>query len=215
MKSVPNLISYLHEFFQNFSQSLAICFELFSFGEFVYSEIADSGPHLSGAARHAVAAWLPRAARLARALRRCQDSVPRVPTTRLTPTRQRPAFRVTVVADSAPPRARRRLDCLLADRLLTRAAAVRHPRADEPPLLVRFPRTGAVPPPARRAAPPCAARAMCRALRWPAGLGRARCAGRGQAGPRSTRPWAAHSWLRVAPALHDWAERDFGPVAPG
>jgi hypothetical protein len=35
MKSVPNLISYLHEFFQNFSQSLAICFELFNL------EIAD------------------------------------------------------------------------------------------------------------------------------------------------------------------------------
>jgi hypothetical protein len=40
-KSVPNLISDLYEFFQNFSQSLAICFELFSFGEIVYSEIAD------------------------------------------------------------------------------------------------------------------------------------------------------------------------------
>jgi hypothetical protein len=37
-------------FFQNFSQSLAICFELFYFREFVYSEIADSGPHLSAAA---------------------------------------------------------------------------------------------------------------------------------------------------------------------
>jgi hypothetical protein len=43
-KSVPNLISYLHEFFQNFYQSLAIRFELFSFEEFVYSKIADSGP---------------------------------------------------------------------------------------------------------------------------------------------------------------------------
>jgi hypothetical protein len=51
MKSVPNLISYLHEFFQNFSQSLAICFELFSFRVIFNSEIADSGPHLSGAAR--------------------------------------------------------------------------------------------------------------------------------------------------------------------
>jgi hypothetical protein len=40
-KSVPNLISYLHEFFQNFSRSLAIYFELFSFGEIVYSEIGD------------------------------------------------------------------------------------------------------------------------------------------------------------------------------
>jgi hypothetical protein len=48
-KSVPNLISYLHEVFQNFSQSLNICFELFSFGEFVYSEITDSGPHLTAA----------------------------------------------------------------------------------------------------------------------------------------------------------------------
>jgi hypothetical protein len=41
MKSVPNLISYLHEFFQNFSQSLAICFELFSFGVIFNSEITD------------------------------------------------------------------------------------------------------------------------------------------------------------------------------
>jgi hypothetical protein len=41
MKSVPNLISYHHEFFQNFSQFLAICFEIFSFGEIFNSEIAD------------------------------------------------------------------------------------------------------------------------------------------------------------------------------
>jgi hypothetical protein len=41
MKSVSNLISYLHEFFQNFSQSLAIYFELFSFGVIFNSEIAD------------------------------------------------------------------------------------------------------------------------------------------------------------------------------
>jgi hypothetical protein len=40
-KSVPNLISYLHEFFQNFSQSPAICFELISFGVIFNSEIAD------------------------------------------------------------------------------------------------------------------------------------------------------------------------------
>jgi hypothetical protein len=32
MKSVPNWIFYLHEFFYNFSQLLAICFELFSSG---------------------------------------------------------------------------------------------------------------------------------------------------------------------------------------
>jgi hypothetical protein len=40
-KSVPNLINYLHEFFQNFSQSPAICFELISFGVIFNSEIAD------------------------------------------------------------------------------------------------------------------------------------------------------------------------------
>jgi hypothetical protein len=32
MKSVPNLVFYLHEFFRNFSQFLAIYFELFSSG---------------------------------------------------------------------------------------------------------------------------------------------------------------------------------------
>jgi hypothetical protein len=32
MKSVPNLISYMHKFSWNCSQLLAICFELFSFG---------------------------------------------------------------------------------------------------------------------------------------------------------------------------------------
>jgi hypothetical protein len=32
MKSIPNLISYLHEFFWIFSQFLANYFELFSFG---------------------------------------------------------------------------------------------------------------------------------------------------------------------------------------
>jgi hypothetical protein len=41
MKSVSNLISYHHELFQNFSQFLAICFELFSFGVIFNSEITD------------------------------------------------------------------------------------------------------------------------------------------------------------------------------
>jgi hypothetical protein len=41
MKSVPNLISYHHDFFQNFSQSLAICFELFSFRVIFNSEITN------------------------------------------------------------------------------------------------------------------------------------------------------------------------------
>jgi hypothetical protein len=41
IKSVPNLIFYLHIFFCNFSQFLAICFELFSFGVNFNSEITD------------------------------------------------------------------------------------------------------------------------------------------------------------------------------
>jgi hypothetical protein len=41
MKSVPNLIFYLHKFFGNFSQFLAICFELFSFRVNLNSEIAN------------------------------------------------------------------------------------------------------------------------------------------------------------------------------
>jgi hypothetical protein len=40
-KSVPNLISYIHEFFHNFSQSPAISFELISFRVNFNSEIAD------------------------------------------------------------------------------------------------------------------------------------------------------------------------------
>ncbi len=68
MKSVPNLISYLHDFFRNFSQFLAIYFELFSFGVIFNSEIADE--------------WAPpvrrRAPRRARAAaRRCRVAATR------------------------------------------------------------------------------------------------------------------------------------------
>jgi hypothetical protein len=41
MKSVPNLISYRHEFFWIFSQFIDIYFELFSFGGIFNSENAD------------------------------------------------------------------------------------------------------------------------------------------------------------------------------
>jgi hypothetical protein len=41
MKSVPNLIFYLHKIFGNFSQFLDFCFELFSIGVNFNSEIAD------------------------------------------------------------------------------------------------------------------------------------------------------------------------------
>jgi hypothetical protein len=38
MKSVPNWIFYIHEFFCNFSQLRAICFELFSSGSIFNSK---------------------------------------------------------------------------------------------------------------------------------------------------------------------------------
>jgi hypothetical protein len=50
MKSVPNLISYFHDFFRNFSQFLAIYFELFSSGvNFLFWKTTDAwGPAVSG-----------------------------------------------------------------------------------------------------------------------------------------------------------------------
>jgi hypothetical protein len=72
MKIVPNLISYRHEFLWNFSQFLAIYFELFSSGSKFNSEIADMrGPPVSrrsprqarlSARRRHVAAMRPRRA---------------------------------------------------------------------------------------------------------------------------------------------------------
>jgi hypothetical protein len=73
MKSFPNLISYLHEFFWNFSQFLTIYFERFSSGVILIRKTLTSGFHLSDAAvragpawQRAVAAWLPCATPLQR-----------------------------------------------------------------------------------------------------------------------------------------------------
>jgi hypothetical protein len=66
MKSVPNLISYLHEFFWNFYQSLAIYFELFSSRVNFNSEITDERAPPVRRSACAVAVWLPRAAPLTR-----------------------------------------------------------------------------------------------------------------------------------------------------
>jgi hypothetical protein len=73
MKSVPNLISYFHDFFWNFSHFLAIYFELFSSGSKFNSENADEwGPPVSrrflrrarpSAHRRHVAATRPRRSR--------------------------------------------------------------------------------------------------------------------------------------------------------
>jgi hypothetical protein len=77
MKSVPNWISYLHEFFWNFSQHLAICFELFPFGSIFNSKKSlPRGPtrrplSLPAGPSHqcAISTWPPRAV----PLRHCPD----------------------------------------------------------------------------------------------------------------------------------------------
>jgi hypothetical protein len=78
-KSVPNLISYLHDFFKNFSQSLAICFELFSFGEIIYSKIADerAPPVRRRVRQRAAAAWPPHPRHPPHACHRRPDCSPR------------------------------------------------------------------------------------------------------------------------------------------
>jgi hypothetical protein len=172
MKSVPNLISYLHDFVQNFSQFLAICFELFSFREFVYSEIADSGPHLSGAAcrdgpawQRAVAAWPPcTAPRRRRGLKPLSGQRAMCPDSRLAHAARLP---------TAP--------CLA--RAAAALTASRAPLSSRPPPCRPHRRPDrAVVPTASPTAPPS------RPCHRPD-----HCVGRGQAGPRPVWPWAAHA----------------------
>jgi hypothetical protein len=198
----------------NFSQYLAICFELFSFGEFVYSEIADSVPHLSAAA----AAWPPRAAPMPRLKAAvgtaCHASrqLPRPRRTRSTaaplsvppPSPTAPASPTPPSPRPSPCRPRPPPD-RLADRTAVptgaslvdaapvsrcSSAASRAPVSSRRRLAGQRRRRAAC----RRAVP--RARAVRHALCGPAELGRAH-------GPRATL------------ALCDWAERDFGPVAHG
>jgi hypothetical protein len=75
--------------------------------------------------------------------------------------------------------------------------------------------------PLPRAAPPCAVARAHAALRWPAKLGRARCAGRGRTGPRARVAMGCICVVHVGRAdavsvghapLCNWAKREFGPV---
>jgi hypothetical protein len=134
LKSVPNLISYLHEFFQNVSQSIAIFFELFSFGEFVYSEIADSGPHLSANARRAGPAWLPRVAPTSQ-LKAAVGTARRASRQLARPRRARP----TAAPLSVPPPSRR------AARVPIAACAPPSPRPSPRPRPDRLADRAAVP----------------------------------------------------------------------
>jgi hypothetical protein len=198
VKSVPNLISYLHEFFQKFSQSVDICFELFSFGEFVYLEIAAGVKHRQ----------LPRPCRAApdsRALTRARPTVasPAPPASRPPHTRRRRARQ--------PPRSRRRPDrrgpkpptpgpspsCAARPSLL-RCAAV------SAPVSRCFPVVSRAPIPSRhRAVMPRACAVRC-ALRGPAELGSQR---------RAHGPCPA--WLRAAPCTVHLGRERFRPSSTG
>jgi hypothetical protein len=97
-KSVPNLISYLHEFLQNFSKSPTICFDQISFGYFINSEIADKRAPLVSR----------RAPRRPARLKRCRDGAASrqrrlVPTARADRSHSRPR-RPPRAAPTAPDR---------------------------------------------------------------------------------------------------------------
>jgi hypothetical protein len=147
------------------------------------SEIAGSGPHLSAATRRtgpawqrAAAAWPPCTAPMPRlkaaigTARRASRQQPRQHRARPTaaprsvPSPRRP-HRVRTASPTPPPSRPE-----LAHR---RRAAIRRSRGGEPLLLSRFPRTGAVSSPARRAVPPCVAPPWPRAAPCTVHLGRA------------------------------------------
>jgi hypothetical protein len=134
------------------------------------SEIADSGPHLSAAARRTgpawqrtAAAWPPRAALTLR-LKAAVGTARRVSRQQPRPRRARPTAAPRSVPPPSPRRPRHvptascapllpRLPHRRPDRLADRTA-VRRSRVGEPLLLSCFPRTGTVSSPARQAVPP-------------------------------------------------------------
>jgi hypothetical protein len=214
MKSVPNLISYLHDFFQNFSQSLAICFEQFSFGVIFNSKITDSGPHMEGPALRARASRARLKALSGQRATR-PDSTPRArPTAPASPALSSP--------DSATPRARCRCSDRLARNAVTRQHHASHvsPSSRPPHRPRRHPdRSLAVDAAPPSAVPAPMSRRSSAVSRTPAQRRRRalrsrapRTARAGQVGPCALRRPGPS---RAAPALCDWADRDFGPVAPG
>jgi hypothetical protein len=201
VKSVPNLISYLHNFFWNFSQFLAIYFELFSSGGNFNTKIADMrGPSVSR-----------------RFPRRCPDS--RLPTvhlascapTALSPTASPHAPPAAVVRSR--PRVFERADAVVYPfRAQHRAAAFSRLPATltlSTVVLVGHRRT-VVPPDAGVHASPChpmpsfTPTSSCRAtIHAPvrphhAFPGRLPCAGEVAGRPSWARPWAARAVLAEA-----------------
>jgi hypothetical protein len=210
MKSVPNLISYLHEFFQNFSQSLTIYFELFSSGVNFNSEITDER---APPVRRRAPRWAHEA------VRHCS-----VAATRRTSRQPRPDSAVVPLAASRPPRARHR-------RLAPRACLPTECRAAAPTAtpFSRPPRSEATDVVRRHAAcrspidvtlrrrprasePPIPRLSPVRHHRAAVGSPSSATAAHNVGRPS----WAAHAGrASAAHTLCDWAERGFGPVAPG
>jgi hypothetical protein len=214
-KSVPNLISYLHNFFWNFSQFLAIYFELFSSGVIFNSENDDEWvpPDRRRAPRRArLAARRCRVAATCRAARAPASQQPsrpspvvravalphsRRPSARLAPHAAVPTVRVLTAAVQSRRRPDRRSAAPAASPLARRrrAAPRRRPHACEPSrFLGRLPCAGGAPPLGRRVAPPtCASHACSR--RAP------RAARADRAGPRTLRrPRPSGPRTRAAPA---------------
>jgi hypothetical protein len=225
MKSVPNLIFYVPKIFRNFSQFLAIYFELFSFGVNLNSEITDERAPL---VRHRA----PRRARVAACRRRGlkplsgqhvahPDRPPRIAPAADRPTSPRLAR--AVVAPTTP-----RLTCAAVAPTASPTAPPSRPTPRRPD---RHPgRLTARPTPSRRATVPVPVshrfldRLPCVGVVPPwastCSVAAVRCAGRpcqvGHAhGPARVAVDRAPPWPWVAPALCDWAERGFSPLAPG
>jgi hypothetical protein len=165
-----------------------------------------SGPHLSDAVRRAARAHLTSAVGTAR--RKSRQSCPHVRRRRLAPHALVPTASST--APPSRPKPRRTDRRCSPDDIAPR----RRPCAGEPPI--------SRPSPTRRRRATASSSSSAAAE-----LGRARCAGRGR-GPRTRAAPApraraaprvamgrAPAWPWAAPALCNWAERGFGPVAPG
>jgi hypothetical protein len=136
-KSVPNLISYLHEFVQNFSQSPAIWFELISFGVIFNSEITDKRvPLVSRRAPHRARA-APTARVKALSGRRHVPTTLLAPRSRPPPRAARHLARAAVVLTAASPGQRRlaraaRLPTASRRRRLARPPVARHTAPPSP-----------------------------------------------------------------------------------
>jgi hypothetical protein len=228
-KSVPNLIFYLHDFFRNFSQFLAIFFELFSSRVIYLNSKFDSrvGPACQWQCRAAPSRdWLPRAALSGRA----RGGLNVVPIAPRPPPRQPRAARPHASPLAPPPRQCSPLASPLAlpsrppwsEAVVAWYVVVPPRRSPVAAVPVPVSRPVPRPSPVRRWAPPFGRRAVSP----PCSAAAAHCADRSswaaRAAPADAKPGRPRvavghvpAWPRAEPALCDYAERGFTPVALG